>query len=138
MSTIYKLMMVRKAHEQALVARQNPEDYGMTEPAETARQGQPWEDKAVEWYMQRHREQELEIQRLHEALVKSQARFKLLRDAFHLIAPYMEVIARWERKNGTLAAIMPMEYDGFMAGLKNAAIYSSARFAESLRNKSEK
>jgi len=50
-------------------------------------------------------------------------------NALREAAPLIEVIAEWERENGTLAAIMPSEYDGFMARLKRAAVRGSARAA---------
>jgi hypothetical protein len=41
--------------------------------------------------------------------------------------PIIEAIAKWERKNGTVAAIMPDEYASFCNIVANAAIRGSAR-----------
>jgi hypothetical protein len=46
-----------------------------------------------------------------------------------LALPLIEAIADWETENGTLAAILPSEYGGFMVKLANAAIKGSARAA---------
>ena len=52
-----------------------------------------------------------EIERLREAL------------------PLIECIARWERENGTIAAIIPAEYRGFCERIACAARRGSARAA---------
>jgi hypothetical protein len=46
-----------------------------------------------------------------------------------LALPLIEAIAEWEEENGTLAAIMPSEYAGFVRKLSKAAIKGSARGA---------
>lgn len=43
--------------------------------------------------------------------------------------PLIECIARWERENGTIAAIVPAEYRGFCERISCAARRGSARAA---------
>lgn len=43
--------------------------------------------------------------------------------------PLIECIARWERENGTIAAIIPAEYRGFCKRIACAARRGSARAA---------
>lgn len=42
-------------------------------------------------------------------------------------APLIHAIADWERENGTVAAIMPEEYEGFCKRIAQAAVRGSAR-----------
>ena len=41
--------------------------------------------------------------------------------------PIIKAIAKWEHKNGTVAAIMPDEYATFCKTIANASIFGSAR-----------
>ena len=43
------------------------------------------------------------------------------------VKPIVEAIASWERENGTVAAIMPDEYETFCKAIARAAITGSAR-----------
>lgn len=47
--------------------------------------------------------------------------------------PLIDAIADWERENGTVAAIMPFEYEDFLTKLKYAALKGSARGSQSVR-----
>ena len=60
-----------------------------------------------------------EIERLREAL------------------PLIECIARWERENGTIAAIVPAEYRGFCERISCAARRGSPRAALAAQEKEQ-
>jgi hypothetical protein len=71
-----------------------------------------------------------DFRRARQALASLQpASLSEERMALEPARPLIEAIAAWERKNGTIAAIMPHEYTGFMETLKKAAVHGSARAA---------
>ena len=115
-----------------------PEDFGMVEPSEPEDAKEQVRDEKVDSmgvqindtaYIE-FLKMEAENKVLKAAFADKQKRFDDLVAAFDCLTPYMNYIANWERHNGTLAAIMPHEYENFILGIRSAAITASARAAQ--------
>lgn len=52
--------------------------------------------------------------------------------AFKVVVPLLKAIAKWEKANGTSAAVLPHEYEEFMVEYKDAMLRSSPRLALSM------
>lgn len=81
----------------------------------------------------KRREADEEPQQGAQPHIPLEVKLERLEEEVKHARPLIDSIAAWERNNGTIAAIMPDEYDGFMRSFTRSAIIGSARGSQSMR-----